>query len=410
MITISAPVITSGNGKARISSTISDGASSAVLWFEVDQQNADVLSTENLDAFVVVCLLRAAKNGEQVAAEGAMSSKLHYNVNHLLGGILKEYFAAPRAVTVTARNLLSASGNRAPAVLSGFSGGVDSFCNYYEHSGDRASPDFRITHLIYNNVGSHGQKGAEKDFQTFESHAAAMKRFADEEGKPFIAVNSNLDQVVALNFQLTHTVRNAAVALLLQGVAGRFLYPSSYHVRSTKVALSHDMAALDPVILPVLGTERLDCISSGAQHDRTGKTVIVAAMPASRRFLDVCVEPAKAKAGKINCSVCWKCMRTQLTFDILGKLDLYGEVFDLAAYRRCKNLFLLDVLKSGDPFQRDLADLITAQGHRVGPRVKLAAALTPRFIAQRVGKSVVPRVYYSSRPLLALCGLVLGGA
>ena len=39
---------------------------------------------------------------------------------------------------------------------------------------------------------------------------------------------------------------------------------------------------------------------------------------------------AASKTGQVeNCSVCNKCLRTQITLDLLGKLDLYQDVFDL---------------------------------------------------------------------------------
>jgi len=270
---------------------------------------------------------------------------------------------------------------------------VDSFCNYYDHTGDRAPPEYRITHFVYNNVGSHGQHGTENDFNVFKEHAASIRKFAACEGKELITVNSNLDEYMGMNFQLTHTIRNAAVALLLQNVASKFLYPSCSQIRYTEVKPSFDIAGLDPVILPLLSTERLDCIASGGQYERTEKTAVVAETPASYEFLDVCVEPYNAKNGKLNCSRCWKCMRTQMTLDVVGKLEKYEAVFDLKEYRRYRKMFMIDVLKSTNNHQEDLANFIRKRNYPIPRSVQFACCITPRFIGQRIAKRIMPRLF-----------------
>ena len=52
-------------------------------------------------------------------------------------------------------------------------------------------------------------------------------------------------------------------------------------------------------------------------------------------MLDVCVaNPDKRLAlEKLNCSRCWKCTRTLLTLEALGRLDAFEKVFDLPYYR-----------------------------------------------------------------------------
>src|SRR5438309_136737 len=87
------------------------------------------------------------------------------------------------------------------------------------------------------------------------------------------------------------------------------------------------------LLLPLLGTERLECIASGGQYTRVDKTIRVARVDASTQFLDVCVNPWMA-TERLNCSGCWKCLRTQLTLAVLGELDRYDKVFDVGLYRR----------------------------------------------------------------------------
>ncbi len=388
-----APHLTVQNGLARVTCLVKDGATSRELWFETEAEHQAAIATDVCDAFLIGALVPAMMQGKDIHVKGALSSKLYYNLTHLLIVALKEYLP-PEAhlIKVTADRLLSRFAQHGTAVLSGFSGGVDSFCNYYDHTGDRAPPEFLITHFVYNNVGSHGQKGAEKDQETFHNHSAAIQQFAAEEGKPLITVNSNLDAFMGMDFQLTHTIRNVTVPLLLQNLAAKFLYPSCSQIRFTEVKPSFDIAGLDAIILPLLSTERLDCITSGAQYERTGKAENVALMPASYRYLDVCVEPYLAKPGQTNCARCWKCMRTQMTFEVIGKLELYNQVFDLAEYRKYKNIFLVDLLKSKNNHQEDLAAFVKKHNYPIPRGVRLVAALTPQYIGHRIAKRIMPRL------------------
>lgn len=389
---LSAPQLTAQNGKVRVACNIKNGAETRELWFETEAEHQAAIATDVCDAFLIALLVPAMLQGQDIAVRGALSSKLYYNITHLLLASLQAYLPDAKLIKVTADRLISNFAQRGTAVLSGFSGGVDSFCNYYDHTGDRSPPEFLITHFVYNNVGSHGQMGAEQDQETFRNHAAAMQKFAAEEGKPLITVNSNLDAIMGLDFQLTHTIRNVTVPLLLQNIAAKFLYPSCSHIRFTEVKPSFDIAGLDAIILPLLSTERLDCITSGAQYERTGKAVNVAAMPASYHYLDVCVEPYLAKPGQTNCARCWKCMRTQMTFEAIGKLEHYRDVFDLNEYRLYKNLFLVDVLKSKNNHQEDLAAFIKQHNYPIPRGVRLVAALTPQYVGHRIAKRIMPRL------------------
>mgnify|MGYP003577444638 FL=1 len=80
----------------------------------------------------------------------------------------------------------------------------------------------------------------------------------------------------------------------------------------------------------------------------------------SRRYLNVCVDPAFE--GR-NCSVCFKCRRTLMTLELLGKAEDYREVFDLEKFRATKNSYLARVLryKKGS-FDAEIADLIRQKG------------------------------------------------
>ena len=389
MLVIHPPVVAVLGGKARITAEFAYHSSARQLWFEVDEDHKDSLETKTMDAFVVGLLLPAMASGQDLDIRGPMSSKLFYNLTHYLMPILRDFIPSCKIVEIKANALSCASQERAPGVMAGFSGGIDSFCNYYDHSGNRAPEEYRITHFLFNNVGSHGQMSPEQDRAVFVQRLAILRQFPKLEGKPLVAVDSNLDEVIDMKFERTHTIRNAAVALLMQPICGKFLYASGFAFRETEVRPSPFMAHLDPVILPLLGTEKLECIASGGQYTRVDKTFRVAGMDASTRFLDVCVNPWMA-SGRLNCSGCWKCLRTELTLAILGKLNRYDHVFDLDLYRKLEGYYLIEVLRSRDPLRREMAELIETQGFKVPPWSRLLAAVIPWFIRSQISKFIIP--------------------
>ena len=80
--------------------------------------------------------------------------------------------------------------------MTGFSAGIDSFCTVYDHLHRDIQDEYRITHFLFNNVGSHGD--GEKGKELFNSRFNLIKGFCDEEAVPILKVNSNLNQILDL--------------------------------------------------------------------------------------------------------------------------------------------------------------------------------------------------------------------
>lgn len=405
MITLHPLVLSVQNGKARLSCDITDASTKRTLWFEVDEKHKDALTTDVMDAFVVGCLLPAMNSGQDMEIKGAMSTKLFYNIKHYLIPILKIYLPVSKSITLKPDSFFAAK-TRASGVITGFSGGIDSFCNYYDHTGDRAPHDYHVTHFVYNNVGSHGQGGSEEDKAIFAKRFALLNECVVAEGKPFIMVDSNLDDIVGMNFLRSHAFRNCTVPLLLQNIASKFLYASSFAFKDTAIRFAPGTGALEPVILPLLSTERLDCIGSGAQYSRVEKTMRVAELEISKSYLDVCVQPHNAILPYINCSYCWKCLRTQLTLSLIGKLNQYGKVFDISIFPQLKNLYLLECLTSREPLSIEVADFIRAGGLKVLRSVRLLAIITPKSLTCKISGWLIPRILRRKR-LLGIVNKVL---
>ena len=387
-LSIAAPTLEVHGNMARLRAAVALPDRRTDLWFEVDAREAGSFSAETLDGFVVGLLPLAAARGLPILAAGPISSRLHYNVNSYLGEVLHCLLPGSRRIQVRADSLVTQHwGGR--GVYTGFSAGIDSFCTIMEHRSDGVPPEYRVSHLLFNNVGSHGQ--TDRDLQVFRDRLQRLGPNAEELALPLLAVNSNLDEVLRLDFQLTHTLRNVAVALLLQRACGKYLYSSAVHYVDSHVGPTHDVGHADPIIVPLLSTETTECISTGGQHTRFEKTGFVSRFVPSHRALDVCVDPARARL--INCSRCWKCLRTQLTLEAIGALESYRAVFDLASYRSLRTLYIASVLQSRDPLLREVRRGMAESGFAIPPMARLLSRLVPAGVLELALNERSPRAW-----------------
>lgn len=351
------------------------GLAAPSLWFEVPRAHADMVSS-SCDAALVALLAPAMAQGRALTVDGPVTDGLVWAVRQTVQPILSRTVAGLTAIPIHAPDRQRVGDAGGDAVLTGLSCGVDSLAVVAEHLLD-AAPDERITHFLFNDVGSHGPGDgtpglAEGRWQRMAAAAAALER-------PIIRVQSNLGAFYrgtqALHFQATHTLRNGSVALTFQAGARRFLYGSTYSWNDTWVRPTYDMAHAEPMLLPVLSTPRLELRCVGQEHTRVEKTRRIAALPIAHRHLDVCVSPGGDGAAGVNCSRCFKCLRTLLTLELLGRLGLFEGVFDLAQYRRSRTGYVARLLAGeGAELGREILDLMQESGFRPSTHQRARAA------------------------------------
>ncbi|MGY5450736.1 hypothetical protein ACVFI8_07280 [Agarivorans sp. MS3-6] len=316
------------------------------LWFEISH-SANLSVSNSADTALVSLLLPAMLANESIHVSGSVSEQLLFNLNNAYQTLVIQQIPKLQRITITADHCCNKS-NSATGVISGFSAGVDSFCTITDYFADSTPSALKISHLLYNNVGSHGL-GKER---LFRERYEQLKHSASTWKLPFIMVNSNMNDFYkrALDFQLTHTIRNAAIPLLFQKHIGHFLYSSAYSYQDLYVGSSYDMAYSDVFSLPLLSTESLQSHSVGSEYSRVEKTLRISDNSHSFKVLDVCVKGDLAQ----NCSHCEKCLRTLLTLDIADKLSLYQDSFDMAVYQQHKDQFIADMLISKDPLLKEI--------------------------------------------------------
>jgi hypothetical protein len=168
------------------------------------------------------------------------------------------------------------------------------------------------------------------------------------------------------------TVRSAAIPLLLQRGARTFYLASGHTWREIGVSSFRDMSRMDPILLPGLGTERVELKSVGTEWTRVEKTRRIAGLGVVQRHLDVCI-----MEGGRGCSRCEKCMRTMLTLELLGHLEDFGGRFDLEEYHRNRIRFLARIWLDWrrDHCHREIKELMDEIGFRPPPSARMRAWL-----------------------------------
>ncbi len=392
-ITLGVPVLEPGDGRITYRVDVDGFPGPPSLWFSIPMEWSS-LASSRADAALVALLMPAMAAGLDLAAEGPVTDELAWHLGAEAQEVLHDVRPEIARVAAEARHPMP-SPDPAPGVATGYSAGVDSYTTLALHHFAADVPEsLRLTHLIHNNVGSHGH-GAEgralfrKRVELLHPHARSM-------GLPLIDVDSNLDEfylAVRLGFAQSHTIRNAAVAHLLSAGIGQYLYAASVPYDRVTARANTDLCFADPLLLPLLSTRSMTLRSSGSNLDRVAKTALIAEIPDTYERLNVCV----ASSDGTNCSDCSKCRRTMLTFELLGVLDRYRAVFRMPRNPNWREDFLVEGLTG---YESSAARAVAVlYDERVGIPLRVRLRARARRLGGGVGRLARRTVRYAGRRL-----------
>jgi hypothetical protein len=391
---IARPVLTSEHGELTWSVSV-EGLAGAPdhLWYRLPERHAELV-TDLVDPAVIGLLIPAMHAAEPIDVGGPVTDELVHNLRHGYQHVLEIVVPGLSRIPLNTPITVPAGGP-ARGVGTGFSAGVDSFAVLAEHHFANTPDALRLTHLTYFNVGSH--TSGERGRSIFHRRYGQLSPVAEAIGLPFIPIDSNLDDFYSFtHFQQTNGPRNISAAALLQAGIGRYYLAGSVHFRNVRVRRMYDTAYSDPISLPLLTTGQFRPTSHGDQYTRVEKTLIVAHTSASHSSLDVCTN-SPSSGG--NCSHCPKCLRTELTLEIIGHLENFRSVFDLAVYERHRTSFMDWIVIAR---KSKLAGEIRDHAQRVGFRLPPILIAAPRhgariaarnslFFARRVRRRLTAR-------------------
>lgn len=336
----------------RASCKIQNDDDETEIWFELSKAPHDI-EIESVDAFFAPCLLLGLKSNSRVVFEIPISESIADQAADL-AYVFGTQLGLNRKLEVEAANPIAVH-RQANGAITGFSAGVDSWFALKQNLIECNLPSRKLTHLLVNDVGAN--IGNKKKQQVISLASDIAREFQ----LGLMSVKSNMNNVLQLDFQMTHTARNASVAHLLASIAGTFYYSSTDTYDDAGVFPTYDMAYADTIILPLLSTDSITLRSSGSAYSRAEKTRAILSIPQIGERLDVCVNHEHA-GTKINCGVCWKCCRTELTLEAFGALDEFEPVFDLEAYGRRRSRYIQEISASHKPTEREVFNLARKAG------------------------------------------------
>lgn len=325
MLTIHCPEIIEGESNTILQAKFECGNIKDILWFSTTKEFGGYLCQERGDAFLVAMLLYAMKRGEDIHILAPISERLYYTLTKHLVKFISDIFPGYHQIQIMC-DIDTGHIENAAGVGTGMSCGIDSFYTVIEHTDKFCPPNYKLTHLTFFNVGASGDYGGDHARDLFHQRIEAVRPCADELHLPLVTLDSNISEILDMNFVPTHTYRNVAAVLALQKLFRFYYYSSGYSLRQFE-SNNSDSSHYDVYALDMLSTNDTKFFSSGEIHSRVEKTDIVSSHPLSYEHLNVCV------SKNINCSRCHKCQRTLITLDLLGKLYLYNKVFDLNDYQ-----------------------------------------------------------------------------
>lgn len=321
------------------------------IYFELDKAFGEMFVEDTYDPFVLVPLWLAMYNHTDLRICGNLSKKLYKNLTWYVQKILCDFFPKflPVKIFVDGFAPTEAKGT---LIGTGISCGVDSFSTIYDRFVREDDLDYKINALFFFNCGSHGNFGDELTQKVFVSRGLRSLNVANELGLPIFFVDTNLhafrheedkSNILFLAFY--------SCVLALQNVIRRYYVSSgcSYsEIKAGGVKYTHcDLANFcESFLLPLIQTERTELIVDGCQYRRVDKLKNIADWSLAQKYLNVCL--TQKDDDSTNCGECEKCLRTLLPLEILGKLDAFANVFDVAAYKKISLKYKAQTVANAD--------------------------------------------------------------
>lgn len=333
-----------------------------ILWFKIEKKYKEYVTIENSDAGLISLLLLGMKQGENIEVEGQVSERLYYGIKNYIISALNLANMEWQKIDIKVDKLNKYKISESKENGTGLSCGIDSLSTIYNH--DRLEEEYKVSYFTFLNAGSHGEYGGEIARQVFEERYKLISNYPTKNN--IIKIDSNINEILMMNHQLTHTLRSIGCILNLQKLFKYYYYASTYRFENYQLKNSHDTGNYDILLLPLLSTETTNFYSSVSHLTRVERTLLVSNYPESYDNLNVCVASSSTQIVE-NCSVCSKCLRTEIALDLLGKLHLYKKVFDIDKYNKVKTKYIGYVLsnKKNDIFLNEIYELMKEKKYKI---------------------------------------------
>jgi hypothetical protein len=340
-IVIYSPTITHvENLNVRLSVEILIAEEKKILWYETSSEYEAFLLSERMDAFLVAILPLAMRIEKNIICEAPVTEQFLHNLNQLLIPLLckgdSRLFHSKITASSDASKLISANG-----VATGMSCGVDSLHTTLTYL-NSSFTSMNLTHLYTGNY-LYGNKGAIYDRADLVAKDLNLKLVKTRTNISELFKEFNLPHVP------THFFKTIFGVLCLKKLFKIYYYSSAGDFASNFLLKNNsdkDTTDIELLLLYMFSTPDFQLISGGGSVDRLQKTKELINFDTAQKYLNVCLNPYLA----VNCGKCGKCLRTLLSLDMLGALDLFRNVFNVDEYLK-NRLDAFMFLVKGNPLR-----------------------------------------------------------
>lgn len=308
------------------------------IFVEFDSSLLDYVSL-NYDGFLLIVLQIAMKNNEDIIIDGLISYKLYYNLQNYVMKIIQLIFPALSIINIIPKGFYDDIFTDNKAIATALSCGVDSLCCVEDYYFNMTNKNNKLTHV------TNFFAGAYSSINVFKKKLEHVKKYVDNTDLKLITATSNMTDINNLDHAYTCVFRSLSIPLFFQKLFKKYYFSAACSFKDSKI--SDDLGIADAFLIHLLSTENLEFVSHGCQYTRIEKTLRIHNNKLTHSFLDVCVdENYFGKSDHINCSQCWKCVRTLLVLDFYNIIDLYSKCFNFDIYRNNKNNYLKKLNKN----------------------------------------------------------------
>ena len=393
---VAEPQVSIVDGKFTLSAELS-GVCSGKCFFSLPQEYSDWVDPASSDCFAVGLLYTAMFDGADMELAGDISEKLLFTINTYVIPMLNGFDPRLQQIKVRAKTISPRNYPEAIHGGCGFSGGIDSFYTIYRHGIQNNTPErFKIDTLFFFNVGAHGMGNSPERLKwledKFKKRFELLSAYAKDVNMPYIPVNSNLHSFHQSGHLQTDSLASASAALFVSRKLACYYLGSLGHDYYTQIRCADtqnsEIALINDLLLPQLCTEKLSFFADGGAFSRSGKTEQISDYQIVKKYLNVCGNPETVDK---NCSVCFKCKRTMLTLDIMGKLQEFSALFDLKKFDdNAKKNYIAEVLNHHDKdlFCLDIYNYALKKGIRLEDRTTLFCRIYMRFATSKTANNL----------------------
>lgn len=296
--------------------------------------------TDRIDAIVMGLLMFAIRNGYDFVSELPITDSLLYNIeNHFVNAIVGNTSLHKVKIHCPTCPKPQQVGK---IVSTGVSCGVDSMYTILRHLNGNIPDEYRLTHLTFMNIGSHHNSSGTAPL--YEERRKHIIRYCKEINLPLIEIGSNLPNIIDAvdpnkyshvnyhSFMAIFAILNISLGI------SRYYYSSGHSYREFSCVYpkygDSDASSFDLLTMYVASYGSTIFSPFGGDTTRVEKVRFISQFPNDASFLDVCVDRSP------NCGICFKCRRTLLEIDAVGKCSVFAKAFDMEGYMTKKKDFL----------------------------------------------------------------------